>query len=238
MTGRRGRPKTSGNSHNKASKTYSSSRVDRDPQSLPQKIQAKNTLETFFKPINKQKPPETPQQSLIAQLTSQLPPEPSISTPQGISEQLPSPPTSPPPMSVESPESSDDESICSQAISPPSSPPSSDSELSSDDDQRPKKLFRNNNNNNKRSLNNSKFDGRSNKLQFTVKWEKAFPWAYYSASKEGWFCKTCEEFSDCGDEFWKTLPRKHDEHPGVFFHDHENCNKLKVIVLQNIQYYN
>jgi hypothetical protein len=204
MSGRRGRPKTSGNSHNKASKTYVSSRVNRDLRSPPPKIQAKNNLESFFRPVNKKTlpEPETPTQKLIShQLTFPLDPvEPSTS--QEISvESLASP---------------------FPSVSPISSLPS-DSELSSDDDQVPnpylEQLIP------KSSLKNSIFDGRTNKLQFTVKWEKAYTWAYYSASKEGWFCKTCEEYSDYGDEFWKTLPRTHDKHPGVFFQDHEKSAK-------------
>ena len=43
----------------------------------------------------------------------------------------------------------------------------------------------------------------------------------------GWFCKTCEGYSDSLDEYWKTLPRKHDEHPGMFFNEHANTDKHK-----------
>ena len=52
-------------------------------------------------------------------------------------------------------------------------------------------------------------------------------WLYYSCLKGGWFCKTCEEYSDSHDEYWKTLPRKHDEHPGMFFNEHANSDKHK-----------
>ena len=78
-------------------------------------------------------------------------------------------------------------------------------------------------------LKNKKFDGRSNKLAFTIKWERVFSWSYYSAAEEGWFCKTCQEYSHNGDEYWKTLPRKHDAHPGVF-REHENFKKHKDVV--------
>ena len=28
------------------------------------------------------------------------------------------------------------------------------------------------------------------------KWETKYPWAYFNHSKNGWFCKTCEEYSN------------------------------------------
>ena len=52
-----------------------------------------------------------------------------------------------------------------------------------------------------------------------------YPWAYFNHSKNGWFFKTCEEHPSAGDAHWKTLPRKHDEHPSQFFFDHENSSK-------------
>ena len=79
-------------------------------------------------------------------------------------------------------------------------------------------------------LNNKKFDGRSNKLAFTIKWERAFTWSYYSAVEEGWFCKTCQEHSHDGDEYWKTLLQKHDAYLDVFFQEHENSKKHKDAV--------
>ena len=36
-----------------------------------------------------------------------------------------------------------------------------------------------------------------------------------SSNKVGWFCKTCKEYSDTGDQYWKTLPRKHYQHPSI-----------------------
>ena len=78
-------------------------------------------------------------------------------------------------------------------------------------------------------LKNKKFDGRSNKLAFTIKWERAFSWPYYSAAEKGWFCKTFQEYSHNGDEYWKTLPRKHDAHPGVFFREHENSKSIRIL---------
>ena len=45
--------------------------------------------------------------------------------------------------------------------------------------------------------------------------------------KGGWFCKTCEEYSDSHDKYWKTLPHKHEEHPGMFFNEQANSGKHK-----------
>ena len=72
---------------------------------------------------------------------------------------------------------------------------------------------------------NVKNDGRKNILSFTEKWEKLYTWSYYSSTKGGWFCKTCEEYSDSHDGYWKTLPRKHDQHPGIFFTEHLHSEK-------------
>ena len=74
------------------------------------------------------------------------------------------------------------------------------------------------------------------------KWETKYPWAYFNHSKNGWFCKTCEEYSNTGDTHWKTLPHKHDEHPSQFFFDHENSsNHLNSIKnkkeMLNVRYY-
>ena len=69
-------------------------------------------------------------------------------------------------------------------------------------------------------------DGRTKSTSsIYCKWETKYPWAYFNHSKNGWFCKTCEEYSNTGDAHWKTLPRKHDEHPSQFFFDHENSSK-------------
>ena len=79
-------------------------------------------------------------------------------------------------------------------------------------------------------LKNKKFDGKSNKLTFTIKWERAFSRSYYSAAEEGWFCETCQEYSHNGYENWKTFPRKYDTHLGVFFREHESSKKHKDAV--------
>ena len=56
-------------------------------------------------------------------------------------------------------------------------------------------------------------------------WEIKYSWAYFNHSKNGWFCKTCKEYSNTGDAYCKTLLRKHDEHPNQLFFDHENSPK-------------
>ena len=69
-------------------------------------------------------------------------------------------------------------------------------------------------------------DGRTKSTSsIYCKWETKYPWAYFSHSKNGWFCKTCQEYSNTGEAHWKTLPRKYDEHPSQFFFDHENSSK-------------
>ena len=68
-------------------------------------------------------------------------------------------------------------------------------------------------------------DRRQQGLSFTVKWEKQFLWAYYSSNNIGWFCRTCEEYSDTGDQYWKTIPQKHDEHPYLFFTEYVKSSK-------------
>ena len=84
-------------------------------------------------------------------------------------------------------------------------------------------------------LKNEKFDGRFNKLAFTKKWERAFSWSYYSAAEEGWFCKICQEYSHNDDEYWKTLLRKRDACPGIFFQERENFKKHKNAVTNKKQ---
>ena len=45
-------------------------------------------------------------------------------------------------------------------------------------------------------------DGRitDDKLSFTIKWERRFTWTYYSSYHAGWFCRTCQEYSDSHDQ--------------------------------------
>ena len=49
-------------------------------------------------------------------------------------------------------------------------------------------------------------DGRTKSTSsIYCKWETKYPWACFTHSKNGWFCKTCEEYSNTGDGHWKTL---------------------------------
>ena len=78
------------------------------------------------------------------------------------------------------------------------------------------------------------FDGRKQQgLSFTINWEKQFPWAYFSSNKVGWLCKIREEYPDTGGQYWKTLPRKHDEHPYLFFSEHVKSSKHIQSVKEN-----
>ena len=63
------------------------------------------------------------------------------------------------------------------------------------------------------------------KLSFTIKWGKSFTWACYSFYHAVCFCRTCQEYSDSHDNYWKTVPKTHDQHPGVIFSEQENCKK-------------
>lgn len=68
-------------------------------------------------------------------------------------------------------------------------------------------------------------DGRANSTSKYSTWENKYEWAYFSNLRNGWFCKTCEQYSTTEDAYWKTLPRKHDEHPSAFFNEHNNSLK-------------
>ena len=57
------------------------------------------------------------------------------------------------------------------------------------------------------------------------KWETKYPWTYFNHSKNIWFYKTCEEYSNTGDAHQKTLRHKHNEHLNQFFFNHENSSK-------------
>ena len=73
---------------------------------------------------------------------------------------------------------------------------------------------------------NTQIDGRTKRSHSSYcEWELKYTWAYFNNLKDGWFCKTCEEYSNSGDAYWKTLPRKHNDHPSRFFHDHDTSPK-------------
>ena len=64
-------------------------------------------------------------------------------------------------------------------------------------------------------------DGRTKSTSsIYCQWESKYPWAYFNHSKNGWFCKTFEEYSNTGDAHWKT-----DKHQSQFFFDHKNSSK-------------
>ena len=69
-------------------------------------------------------------------------------------------------------------------------------------------------------------DGRitDDELFFIIKRKKCFTWTY-SSYHAGWFCRTCQEYSDSHDQYWKTVLRTHNQHPRVFFSEHKNCQK-------------
>lgn len=57
------------------------------------------------------------------------------------------------------------------------------------------------------------------------KWENLYPCLFYSASKQGWLCKVCGEYSDHGDAFWRTEAVKMGEHSGRLFSEHMKSDK-------------
>ena len=46
-----------------------------------------------------------------------------------------------------------------------------------------------------------------------------YPWVYYSIVESRWFYKTCEDYSNTGDQFWKIAT------PGIAFYEHEQSKK-------------
>ena len=207
MSRRRGRPTTTGRSHNKRSNTYASKRIVREL--IPEKkTKTTSTLvTTFFKPLSSDGQ---------AKVTN-------ADTTTNCSETACS------------------DSTCSEDSVSKSEPEASQMSISESietqrncSDSGPQSV---------RSLNtpeilkeNSFYSGTrispvidaritDDKLSFTIKWEQRFTWAYYSSCHTGWFCRTCQEYSNSHDQYWKAVPRTHDQHPGVFFSEHGNCQK-------------
>ena len=191
MSGHRGRPTTTGKSHNKHSNTYWSTKGS---ESVPKKVKTSNkTIQFFFKSLQ-QKIEE------IVELSD------SLQTDTQIIENN----------SIECTETDDRyesastklDILTDESISSPRSVQDEEEQHNSQKD-----IVK-------------AFDGRRQLgLFFTIKWEKQFLWAYYSSNKVGWFLKTCEQYSDTGDQYWKTLLRKHDEHSYLFFTDHVKSRK-------------
>ena len=210
MSGRRGRPTTSGKSHNKRSSTYATSRADRDNPTKKSKSIPSSNLLSFFKPVAATKITEevcvTEEPNATEEHTNtdvDVQDMPSGTDVHAMTEHSDSEDQS------DSTEPSDTEEDLSEE------------EIMSDSSDGY------NENNVARGVS---FDGRSSKASFTEKWERKYNWSYYSSLKGGWFCKTCEEYSDSYDEFWKTLPRRHDAHPGTFFREHESSDKHKKAI--------
>ena len=234
MTGGRGRPKTTDKSYNKRANTYTSTRTNTET-SMPVSKKTKSAipLTNFFKPT-----------SSAMNKSVNNPVNSPVNSPTNI--RVDSPVHSPTDSRVNSPVNSlhgdhiaaadesknNEENIefneerTDSNLSFSDTNSSSESELSENDveiadsaepndseSELPKEI--------------RKYDGRKDKLSFTEKWEKKYTWSYYSCLKGGCFCKTCEEYSDSHDEYWKTLPREHDEHPGMFFNEQANSDKHK-----------
>ena len=221
MTGRRGRPKTTGKSHNKRANTYTSTRNMDASIPVSKKSKPAMSLTNFFKPVNKTvNSPENFPVNSPENETVDNPENETVDIPENetVNKLVDNPENeSANNMTIEPTTSNLNE----QVIAENSSVNNSDNEISesehtdssdSEEEEPTVQKF-------------IKHDGRKNALSFTEKWEKKYTWSYYSTTKGGWFCKTCEEYSDSHDAYWKTLPRKHDEHPGVFFKEHVSSEK-------------
>ena len=198
MSGRRGRPKTPGLSHNKKSNTYiTSSRTVPNLRS-PRNKKA-NKFESYFKRMAPN-PPFLVELATEEPSTSALPPSPTkliVGTRTAIHLEEPT---------------SEFSTILLSVLPIPMV--ESDTEMNDNDAENTDLI---------ETINSEKkFKGRTNPPAFTLKWEKAYPWAYYNTRKSGWFCKTYEEYSNTGDHFWKTIPKRHDAHPGISFRSTNN----------------
>ena len=234
MTGQRGRPKTTGESHKKNENTYTSTKTNTET-SMPvsKKTKSPIPLTNFFKPT-----------SSAMNKSVNNPVNSPVNSPTNI--RVDSPVHSPTDSRVNSPVNSlhgdhiaaadesknNEENIefneehTDSNLSFSDTNSSSESELSENDVEIADSAERNDSESElPRELH--KYDRRKDKLSFTEKWEKKYTWLNYSCLKGGWFCKTCEEYSDSHDIYWKTFPRKHDEHPGTFFNEHVNSEKHK-----------
>ena len=207
MSRRRGRPTTTGRSHNKRSNTYASKRIVREL--IPEKkTKTTSTLvTTFFKSLSSDKQAKVTNADKTTNC-SETACSDSTCSEDSVSKSEP-----------EASQMSISESIETQRNCSDSYP---QSVRSSNTPEIPKE-----NSFYSGTRSSAVIDGRitDDKLSFTIKWEKRFTWAYYSSYHAGWFCRTCQEYSNSHDQYWKTVPRTHDQHPGVFFSEHENCQK-------------
>ena len=217
MTGRRGRPKTTGKSLNKRANTCTSARTNTETSmSVLKKTKSAIPLTNFLKPTNSamnksvNNPLNSPTDSRVNSPVNNLHGD-HIAADESKNNE-------------ENIEFNEEHSDSNLSFSDTNS--SSESELSVKDVEIADSAEPNDSESElPREI--QKYDGRKDNLSFTEKWEKKYTWSCYSCLKGGWFCKTFEEYSDPHDEYWKTLPRKHDEHLGMFLNEHANSDKHK-----------
>ena len=231
MTGRRGRPKTTGKSLNKKTNTCTSARTNTETSmSVSKKTKSAIPLTNFFKPtssaMNKSvnNPVNSPT-DICVDSPVHRPTDSRVNSPANNlhGDHIAADESK---NNEENIEFNEEHSDSNLSFSDTNS--SSESELSENDVEIASSAEANDSESElPREI--RKYDGRKDKLSFTEKWEKKYTWSWscYSCLEGGWFCKTCEEYSDPHDEYWKTLPRKHDEHLGMFFNEHANSDKHK-----------
>ena len=62
------------------------------------------------------------------------------------------------------------------------------------------------------------------------KWEELYPFAFYSASSRGWFCKICQQYGE--GTHWVSEAVHFGEHPKRYLERHRNGNTHKNAVKQ------
>ena len=230
MTGRRGRLKTTSKSHNKRANTYTSTRTNTET-SMPvlRKTKTAIPLTNFFKPtssaMNKSanNPVNSPA-NICVDSPVHIPTDIRVNSPVNSLHGDHIAAADESKKNEENIEFNEEHTDSNLSFSDTSS--SSESELSENDVEIASSAEANDSESElPREI--RKYDRRKDKLSFTGKWEKKYTWSFYICLKGGWFCKTWEEYSDSHDEYWKILPRKHDEHPGMFFNEHANSDKHK-----------
>ena len=207
MSRRRGRPTTTGRSHNKRSNTYASKRIVREL--IPEKrTKTTSTLvTTFFKSLSSDKQAKVTNADKTTNC-SETTCSDSTCSEDSVSKSEPEASQMSISESIEAQRNcSDSDAQSVQSLNTPEIP--------------------NENGFYSGTRSSAEIDGRitDNNLPFTIKWEKHFTSAYYSSYHAGWFSRTCQEYSNSHDQYWKTVPRTHDQHLGVFFSEHKNCQK-------------
>ena len=79
---------------------------------------------------------------------------------------------------------------------------------------------------------NTKKDGRGLLAahQAQAKWEELYPFTFYSASSQGWFCKICQQYGE--GIHWVSETVHFGEHPKRYLERHQNGNTHKNAVKQ------